>query len=263
MFSPLMTAEFPTYDEAFAYTQAYTIENGISLMKKRTNYRERGGPVRNQVLCCDRGSYHANRAAYQPLKENRKRQRGSAQTACEYTVRGESGHDRRNCSKQSLLMMPSAQAFSSSAPARPTPTLPSPALINTNSVVPEFAFDLELNPSTGSPGSPDVEFVCGKLAPYHQYDELFANGASAAYATISTMTEDGSCSFRAIAKGVYGDESFYKTVRLEMTKQLLFLRHRFILPKPTEHCRCRGWPLNDENPKAVSRDRKIASSGLC
>ena len=115
-------------------------------------------------------------------------------------------------------MMPSAQAFSSSAPARPTPTLPSSALINTNDVVPEFAFDLELNPSTRSPGSPDVEFVCGKLVPYHPYDELFANGTFPAYATISTMTEDGSCGFRAIAKGVYGDESFYKTVRQEMAK---------------------------------------------
>ena len=69
MFSPLMTAEFPTYDEAFAYTQAYVIENGIGLTKKRTNYREKGGPVRNQDLCCDRGSYQANRVAYQVVKE--------------------------------------------------------------------------------------------------------------------------------------------------------------------------------------------------
>ena len=36
------------------------------------------------------------------------------------------------------------------------------------------------------------------------------------------MTGDGNCGFRAIAKGVYGDESFYKTVRQEMAKQLLF-----------------------------------------
>ena len=64
MFSPLMTAEFPIYDEAFAYTQAYAIENGIGLTKKRTNYREKGGPVRNQDLCRDRGSYQANRVAY-------------------------------------------------------------------------------------------------------------------------------------------------------------------------------------------------------
>ena len=69
MFSPLITAEFPTYDEAFGYTQAYAIENGIGLAKKRTNYREKGGPVRNQDLCCDRGSYQANRVAYQPAKE--------------------------------------------------------------------------------------------------------------------------------------------------------------------------------------------------
>ena len=41
MFSPLVTAEFPIYDEAFAYTQAYAIENGIGQTKKRTNYRER------------------------------------------------------------------------------------------------------------------------------------------------------------------------------------------------------------------------------
>ena len=74
MFSPLTTADFPTYDEALAYTQAYAIENGIGLTKKRTNYREKGGPVRNQDLCCDRGSYLANRVAYQPVKENRKRQ---------------------------------------------------------------------------------------------------------------------------------------------------------------------------------------------
>ena len=77
---------FPKYDEAFAYTQAYAMENGISLTKKRTNYREKGGPVRKQDLCYDRGSYQANRVAYQPVKENRKRQRGS-QTACEHTVR--------------------------------------------------------------------------------------------------------------------------------------------------------------------------------
>ena len=74
-------------DEAFAHTQAYAIENGIGLTKKRTNYLEKGGPVRHQDLCCDRRSYQANRVAYQPVKENRKRQRGSAQTACEYTVR--------------------------------------------------------------------------------------------------------------------------------------------------------------------------------
>ena len=89
-------------------------------------------------------------------------------------------------------MVPSAQAFSSSAPARLTPTLPSPALINANDVAPESAFDLELNPSTRSPGSLDVEFVRGKLAPYHPSDEPFATGASSAYATISTMTGDGS-----------------------------------------------------------------------
>ena len=47
MFSPLVTAEFPTYDEAFAYTKSYAIENGIDLTKKRTNYREKGGLVRN------------------------------------------------------------------------------------------------------------------------------------------------------------------------------------------------------------------------
>ena len=87
MFSPLMTAEFPTYNQAFAYTQAYAIEDGIGLTKKHTNYRERGGPVRKQDLCCDRGSYQANRVAYQLAKENRKRQSGSAQTACEYTFR--------------------------------------------------------------------------------------------------------------------------------------------------------------------------------
>ena len=87
MFSPLVTVEFPTYDEAFAYTQAYAIEKGIGLMKKRTNYQEKGGPVRNQDLCCDRGSYQANHVAYQPVKENRKRQCGSAQTTCVYTVR--------------------------------------------------------------------------------------------------------------------------------------------------------------------------------
>ena len=87
MFSPLVTVEFPTYDEAFACTQAYAIEKGIGLTKKRTNYQEKGGPVRNQDLCCDRGSYQANHVAYQPVKENRKRQCGSAQTACEYTVR--------------------------------------------------------------------------------------------------------------------------------------------------------------------------------
>ena len=50
MFSPLMTAEFPTYDQAFAYTQAYAIEDGVGLTKKHTNYREKGGPVRNQDL---------------------------------------------------------------------------------------------------------------------------------------------------------------------------------------------------------------------
>ena len=87
MFSPPMTAEFPTYDEAFAYTQAYAIENGIGLTKKRTNYRERGGPARNQDLCCDRVPYQASCVAYQPVKQNREHQSGSAQTACEYTVR--------------------------------------------------------------------------------------------------------------------------------------------------------------------------------
>ena len=87
MFSPLMAAEFPTYDQAFEYTQAYAIEDGIGLTKKHTNFRQKGGPVRNQDLCFDRGSYQANRVAYQPVKENRKRPSGSAQTACEYAVR--------------------------------------------------------------------------------------------------------------------------------------------------------------------------------
>ena len=86
MFSPLMTAEFQTYDEAFAYTQAYALKNGIGLTKKRTNYREQGGPVCSQDLCCGRGSYQANLVAYQPVKDNRKRQSGSAQTSYEYTV---------------------------------------------------------------------------------------------------------------------------------------------------------------------------------
>ena len=36
MFSPLVTAEFPTYDEAFAHTQAYAIENGIGLRSAQT-----------------------------------------------------------------------------------------------------------------------------------------------------------------------------------------------------------------------------------
>ena len=36
------------------------------------------------------------------------------------------------------------------------------------------------------------------------------------------MAGDGGCGFRAVARGVYGDESFYKTVRQEMAKQLLF-----------------------------------------
>ena len=56
-------------------------------MEKRTNYWEKGGPVRNPDLCCDRRSNQTNRVAYQPVKENRQRQTGSAQTACEYTVR--------------------------------------------------------------------------------------------------------------------------------------------------------------------------------
>ena len=93
--------------------------------------------------------------------------------------------------------MPSTQAFSSSAPAR-------------------------LIPQGLSPSSPDVEFLCGKRAPYHPSDELFTTGTFSAYATISIMTGDGNCGFRAIAKGVYGDESFYKTVRQEMAKQLLY-----------------------------------------
>ena len=38
-----MTAEFPTYDQAFAYTQAYSIEDGSGLTKKHTNYWEKGG----------------------------------------------------------------------------------------------------------------------------------------------------------------------------------------------------------------------------
>ena len=71
----------------FVYTQAYAIEDGIGLTKKHTNFRQKGGPVRNQDLCFDRGSYQANRVAYQPVKENRKRPSGSAQTACEYAVR--------------------------------------------------------------------------------------------------------------------------------------------------------------------------------
>ena len=57
MFSPLMNAEFPTYDEAFTYTQAYAIGTRTSLTKKRTNYQKKGGPVRNQDLCCDSESY--------------------------------------------------------------------------------------------------------------------------------------------------------------------------------------------------------------
>ena len=43
-------------------------------MKKRTNYREKGGPVRNQDLSCGPGSYQANRVAYLPVKKNRTRQ---------------------------------------------------------------------------------------------------------------------------------------------------------------------------------------------
>ena len=38
----------------------------------------------------------------------------------------------------------------------------------------------------------------------------------------SWRRRSGGCGYRAIAKGVYGDESFYKTVRQEMAKQLLF-----------------------------------------
>ena len=62
MFPPLVTAEFPIYYEAFAYTQANAIENGIGLMKKRTTVGKRAtlsatGPVlRPRILsgesCC-------------------------------------------------------------------------------------------------------------------------------------------------------------------------------------------------------------------
>ena len=86
MFSPLMTAELPTYDGASTYTQAYATENGIGLTKMRTNYRGKGGPVHSQDRCSGRVSYQANRVAYQPVKENTERQSGSAQTPCEYTV---------------------------------------------------------------------------------------------------------------------------------------------------------------------------------
>ena len=58
-----MTAEFPTYGEALAYTHTCTIGNEIGLTKKRTNYREKGGPVGNPDLCCHHGSYQANRVA--------------------------------------------------------------------------------------------------------------------------------------------------------------------------------------------------------
>ena len=189
-----MTAELPTFNEAFAYSQAYAIENGIGLTKKRTNYREKA------VLSATR----------------------TCAATPDPTRRIVSHTCRSRKIGRSRLMMPSAQAFSSSAPARLTPTLPSLALINTNYVVPASAFDLGLNPSTRSPGFPDVVFVCGKLAPYDPSDEPFSTGAFSAYATISTMTGNRICGFRAIPKGVYGGGSICEAVAWGMAKQRLF-----------------------------------------
>ena len=68
MFPPLMTVEFPTYYEAFAYTQAYAIENGIGLMKKHINVGKRAAlsatktcavttdPIRRIMLCTSQSS---------------------------------------------------------------------------------------------------------------------------------------------------------------------------------------------------------------
>ena len=45
----------------------------------------------------------------------------------------------------------------------------------------------------------------------------------------------------AAAKGVYVDESFYKQLGKRWLTSFCLLRHRVILPMPTEHCRRFSW----------------------
>jgi hypothetical protein len=78
----LPEAQFSTEKEAFEYARGHARDNGYALSLKHSKL------ARQQFhLCCDRGSYQD---ALKPVgyvkPEDRKRQRGTAQTECPYSV---------------------------------------------------------------------------------------------------------------------------------------------------------------------------------